>query len=120
MPQVPVTRLGRCYDAAFELLLLHAPGFVLVHGFPRIAAGEHAGKKYGHAWLEDAESGQWCLDPERPGAVVHQAQYYEAGQIDPAECRRYPLDEAKKMAAEHGNHGPWGEQPADAIFGKRS
>jgi hypothetical protein len=111
--------IGHCYDLAFELLNSHHASFVLVHGYPRLIDGDHAGRKYGHAWLE-SKDGQWVMDPERPGAVVPLPDYYFAGRIDPEECRRFTFEHAQLVAASCGSCGPWGEQPADAIFAHRS
>lgn len=107
---VRVTNAGECYRLAFEFVENH-PEAVLVHGYPRLTGGPHQGQRYGHAWAEVGE-GLLVHDPHYPDYLIPVATYYEVGQIDPAHCQRYTMAEARRMAVEHRQYGPWGEVPA--------
>jgi hypothetical protein len=105
---------GTCYQDAYSVLLDCRDGIELVHGYPRCTNDDPklSGKKFGHAWLEyrgvvlDAASGNF----------IEAGVYYDVGNINPAECRRYTLNEALKLASEQGHYGPWEPPPADACF----
>lgn len=98
---------GNCYELMFALVITN-PTFVLVHGAPIHA---QLGVRYGHAWAEvDDQSGcpmaiTWA---ESTGFVALSAVlYYEAGEIDQAECIRYSVTEAERQLDAHGHCGPW-------------
>lgn len=107
---VRVTNPGRCYQLAFEFMENTHGEAVLVHGFPRLTAGEHAGERYGHAWSE-LLGGALVVDPCFPDYLIPAAAYYTIGQIDPAHCRRYTLAEARREVLRTGSWGPWADVP---------
>ena len=117
---IKTTVVGECYKAAYHLLFDN-PDAVLVHGYPICAGGEHAGQKFGHAWIEVERLGQrWAIDHSNPDKLIHERIFYHVGQIDPAECDRYTLRTAARLAHQTGIYGPWSEPPADAIFAEHS
>lgn len=119
MPTIKTTDVGECYYATYQMLLDN-PDAVLVHGYPRCTDEAHRGKKMGHAWLEVFRLGQtWCIDHSHPDRLMHQRIFYHVGQIDPAECKRYTVRRAAQLALRTGHTGPWGQQPADAVFAER-
>lgn len=92
---------------------------VLVHGLPRAQAGEHAGHRYWHAWVERTRTFQhpnWShpvttvvvidrsngLDIEMP-----QGAYYNLGDLDEGMVWRYQAGEARRHLLGKGNYGPW-------------
>lgn len=122
-------RRGRCYElAALALINGDCPeGAVLVHGYPRLSAGEREGQVYGHAWLE------WTVIVEHPqfedckmrittvwDPVVDRREtaaiYYHFGRIDDAQSQRYDLESLRKMLMEHRHWGPWENIPEGAHF----
>lgn len=105
---------GTCYEDVLEELLVRRTA-TLVHGYPTGIGGDAEGQRYGHAWLEfEADGIWWCWDVAN--ALVPRCLYYDAGTIDPAECRRYTIEEAAEWAIETEHSGPWGDVPEDVVF----
>jgi hypothetical protein len=98
---------GNCYELMFALVAAN-PTFVLVHGAP---VHTKLGVRYGHAWAEAVCSvnGQAAVTwTESTGLVALPVHlYYEAGEIDQAECIRYSAVEAQRQLAAHDHYGPW-------------
>ena len=98
-----------CYTLAANYILMHNDGCRLVHGIPTLIAGNYAGKKYGHAWIE---YGNVCYD-----VVVKQwipkAVYYGIGKIE------YTVSYSRSLAMQNlretGHYGAWDEKIADAF-----
>jgi hypothetical protein len=113
---------GSCYRDAFQSLRRPAAALLsevtacepeLVHGIPTLTGGEHAGRRFCHAWVEVGELVLAVAD------AVPRELYYEVGKIDPAECVRYTWREAVEKALESGTYGPWTELPVGVLFSSR-
>jgi hypothetical protein len=107
---------GRCYEAAF-LEQLANPRAVLVHGVAT-GTGKILGRRIGHAWIEIpslCELPPIVVDATGVGGRVEVPApvYYLIGKIRPEECRRYTLDESRKLVVEHGHYGPWHESDGE-------
>lgn len=89
----------------------------LCHGIPYGQAGNAAGLRYWHAWIEIG-------DPAAPEGVVvdwsngkigdtpfKRTAYYRIGQIDPAMVLRYTRRDARRFAIRTDHAGPWEERP---------
>ena len=116
---------GNCYQDAYEAVWAAGDGWLLVHGYPRLAAadGPHpAGTRYGHAWLElDADIGGVALTVCRDiltGMTIPAAIFYAVGQIDEEYVRRYTPSQALEKSSEHMHYGPWHPGPGDEVFRK--
>lgn len=123
---------GDCYEAAASFLVLPAhmrhpfgtecpEGAYLVHGRPTLTRPPF--KPYGHAWVETRETVEVVLPTgeryEHEVVTVYDvanrktilgmpgALYYAVGKIDPAECYRYDLADARAMLLAFGHYGPW-------------
>ena len=119
MPRLIETEsAGNCYEASLQILLENPAG-KLVHGHPRLSAGEHEGEKFGHAWVEVEVLGTlWCLDYQKLEAIPA-ALYYFAGRIESDDCKRYTFAQARRNALRSGHSGPWGKQSKDTLFAIR-
>jgi hypothetical protein len=110
---------GACFHDAFligvELLdCLDRELICVVHGVATGTGGAALDWRYGHAWLEIELGGvTLVIDHTRPNQPLPRELYYRAGRIDPAECRRYSLDEAIGHALRTGHSGPWEPFPDD-------
>jgi hypothetical protein len=116
---------GNCYQDSYEALQTAEPGWLLAHGYPRLARadGTHpAGSLYGHAWLElDADIGGYTLTVCRDiltDMTIPAAIFYKVGQIDPATVRRYTPAQAGAELVKAMHYGPWHPAPAGTVFGK--
>lgn len=107
---VRVANPGDCYRLAFEFVEHFSGDAVLVHGWPKLTGGEHAGQRYGHAWSLILGE-RFVVDPMYPQHVIPASNYYEIGEIDPAHCRRYTLEEARREVLRAETWGPWSEVP---------
>ena len=117
---------GNCYEQTLELLVqnMGKQNVRVVHGYPRLLAGKHKGKKFGHAWLEFEETLElsfpitlrYCLDRLKPEEPLLQALYYHVGRIDASECTRYTAREALALIRTTGHSGPWHDKVKDALF----
>ena len=92
---------------------------LLVHGFPVGRAGVVQGRKFGHAWLEGNGYVVDCGTHEKKLSLVSRERYYRLGCIDPAECRRYTIEQAAQHVLDTGTDGLWSEPPSDALTGLR-
>lgn len=110
---------GTCYESAFQLMDQY-PDAVLVHGYPVLTAGPHAGKRFGHAWIEflNEHGLEMVLDYQKPDHTFVKALFYFVGQIDERRCRKYSQRDARRMVLRHMHYGPWGKQPAGVLFAK--
>ncbi len=88
---------------------------VLVHGFIVGQSGELKDKKFGHAWLEGNSFVLDCGSEELLHQVVLRQKYYQFWQINPAECRQYTLEEARRRMFETGAVSGWHPPPRDAL-----
>lgn len=124
-------RRGRCYELSGAYLLDHGltdPTLRLVHGWPILQAGDSAGLRYGHAWIERlralpvptpegdgfhlveiSESWDSVTDTWIPTAL-----YRMAGRIDPEACHVYDLPDLRSHAVATGHWGPWQPNPYPA------
>ena len=88
---------------------------VLVHGFIVGQAGELKDQKFGHAWLEGNGFVLDCGSEEKMYQVVLKKRYYEAWNIDPAECRQYTLEQARERMFVTGAVSGWHPPPPGAL-----
>lgn len=126
-------RKGRCYECALSgvspefatddvlrecaaEVLVMSSSFgepTLCHGWPTLTAGAHAGRVYGHAWIE-YEAVSLALDVVS-GSLIPINRYYEGGRIDPDWVSRYTPKHAAAAALETGVYGPWDDGPEGAL-----
>ncbi len=119
MPTIQTTDVGECYRAAYQMLLGMPDDAVLVHGYPRLTRGEHQGRKFGHAWVEtEIGDGVAIVHDHQSRQPIPAMLYYHVGQIKPAECKRYTLRQALRLALRTERYGPWGKVPKDVLFAK--
>lgn len=88
---------GDCYEAAFTLITecsFPLPAF-LCHGAVT-GYGPIEGVRYGHAWVELHGDANFLVLDHSNGRrmTVFGPVYYEAGQVNPEEVRRYTRTEA--------------------------
>lgn len=103
---------GRCFEAAIHALAEHPRG-TLVHGTPLGHAGEVAGIRYAHAWVELGDL--LVVDLTMSGRpTMPRALYYRAASLTEAHVRRYTVDEAARLLRASGHYGPW-DGPALTI-----
>lgn len=103
---------GRCFEAAIHALMCHAHS-TLVHGTPLGHAGEVAGIRYAHAWIELGDL--LVVDLTMSGRpTMPRALYYRAASLTEAHVRRYTADEAARLLCSSGHYGPW-DGPALVI-----
>lgn len=103
---------GRCFEAAIHALRSFTNG-TLVHGTPLGHAGEVAGIRYAHAWIELGDL--LVVDLTMSGRpTMPRALYYRAASLTEAHVRRYTADEAARLLCSSGHYGPW-DGPALVI-----
>ena len=103
---------GRCFEAAIHALRQNPRG-VLVHGTPLGHAGEVAGIRYAHAWVELGDL--LVVDLTMNGRpTMPRALYYCAASLIEEHVRRYTADEAVRLLRATGHYGPW-DGPALTI-----
>ncbi len=99
---------GKCYEQAAKLLLdgLY-DDLILCHGYLKYPGkGEHYGKKCGHAWCELNEF-VFEFKPNGEEVLIPKQDYYELGQIRPADVKRYTAEEAMANIVSTGHWGEW-------------
>lgn len=85
----------------------------ICHGWPvaRAGAGEAAGCRYFHAWVEVHIEGigPRVLDWSNglPHVAMKRTSYYRLGTIDPDKVDRYTIMEARALMHEWATWGPW-------------
>lgn len=104
---------GDCGEKAVDVLIVLASDSStrLCHGYPT-GQGEIEGIKHWHAWVELN-----AVLPEKYIEVIDVSNgnnvrmprdlYYQIGQIDPQEVRRFTRAEAVEQLVEHKDYGPW-------------
>lgn len=103
---------GDCYEAAVAAMMdLRRDGTEtigeLVHGVVTGEGGEVAGTRYGHAWIE---IGDVVFDRSNGREIaIRREVYYERGEIDPDECKRYNFKRMGDELFQAGHYGPWAE-----------
>lgn len=98
---------GRCFEAALEVLASHRGSVLLAHGTPLGLAGEVAGRRYPHAWVELGSA--IVVDPTMSGRpTMAMALYYRVGRLEEEMVERYDREEAERLLREVGHCGPWG------------
>lgn len=104
---------GRCFEAAVEALYQH-PSAVLVHGTPLGEAGEVAGIRYAHAWVELGDL--LVIDlTMNGGSTMPRSLYYRVNSLLESDVRRYSKTEALAMMAQSQHYGPWHEPALSAA-----
>lgn len=109
---------GDCFLASFHgVRALVTEGVdparaLIAQGLPVLGdgAGEHAGKRYWHSWVEVHPNGApWhVIDVSNNLRVgIPRTRYYRLGKIDPAAVLRFTLAEAVEAMNEYGTYGPW-------------
>lgn len=99
------TRLGRCYELAWQHLLDH-PAATLAHGIIGGRSVGAGGAIVFHAWLVEAEmvwepiSARWWPEEVYVGLFSAQTIYV------------YDSATARQRAADTGHYGPWDPLPA--------
>jgi hypothetical protein len=119
LPEEEIAKLtagNYCYHDSFNRLVdNHIVGkhMTLVHGRPTLTGGPHAGKEYGHAWLEyemPLPMSQCtltvCIDGNT-GDEIPAALYYLFGHIDEEQNKTYTFEQAQELALKTGHSGPW-------------
>jgi len=101
-------RTGHCFDDAGTFLLVEGRDWTLVHGIPTLTV--HPFKRYRHAWVEK----NGIVRDLSKRADIPAVFYYAFGKIDPQECKRYSLDDLRRMITEYEHWGPW-ELPDDIL-----
>jgi hypothetical protein len=99
---------GDCYEAAAIYLMDTHQEATLVHGLPTLQRPPY--QKFGHAWIEyPGPNGEMLVREVANGRhlEIPVSLYYALGQIDPAECKRYTLNDLRRWAVEAGHWGPW-------------
>ena len=126
------SRRGRCYELSGSYLLAHGdsdPTLRLVHGWPVMqSGGEHAGLRYGHAWVERVRSLPVPVNGGEGFAMIEFRESWDSvsrqwfptalwrsiGRIDPDQCRTYDLSDLCSLAVDSGHWGPWTPNPYPA------
>jgi len=120
---MPRRKKGNCYENAANAVLFGLGGIgalrrpeqlTLVHGRPRYRGTPgyegkrfiRKGDRFGHAWVE---SGGLVFDVTTDTAPfpIPVKRYYELGDIDPKQCRRYTQDQTRTMVLRRKHYGPW-------------
>lgn len=83
--------------------------FRIVHGLPLGQAGDVAGIRHWHAWVEVATlTGTLVLDYSNDKEVRLGADtYYRIGHLDEEHVWRFTLAEAERAYRRFGHCGPW-------------
>jgi hypothetical protein len=128
----PEDRRGRCYELAAKYVSEHVDdeNLRLCHGWPVLQGeSEHAGKRYGHAWVErskmlrlpfgegvhfveiaecwDTVSGDW----------LPKVMFYLSGKIEAHHVIKYSFADTLAMMLDAENYGPWRDSPyRDTIY----
>jgi hypothetical protein len=120
-------RRGRCYDLAALYVVDHRDddSLLLCHGWPVLQGDdEHAGKRYGHAWVERTTEMRFpmeghslikvpiveCWDTMTQKWWPH-AIYYYGGKIESSLVAKYCFADAREMLLDTEDYGPWHESP---------
>jgi hypothetical protein len=100
-----MTGKGDCYQVAARLALDR--GLTLVHG-EVAGTGPLEGVRFGHAWVEDEDTGVVIDYSNGRELVAPRAFYYAKGAVsDPV---RYSAEEAARTMVVAGHYGPWHEE----------
>ena len=128
MSETTEDRRGCCYDLAALYVIEHRDDdrLLLCHGWPILRGkDEHAGKRYGHAWVERTTEMRLPTMEGHGFAEVQivecwdtvdqkwwpQAMYYHGGQIDGGLAVKYDFAEAREMLLTTEDYGPWHDSP---------
>lgn len=102
---------GDCYRVAAKMVAIEKvfPAYLVCHG---TATGRRgiAGRRFGHAWIEGEldDKGPVVFDFSNGlNAIVARDRYYEMGEIDPEEVRKYTARETIVLMLRTGHYGPW-------------
>jgi hypothetical protein len=129
---------GDCFMDAYEYIFRESVigsrnNLILVHAIIQPLMGSLAGVKFGHSWVEDGDK---VIDTSRNNEVMDKQNYYlMAGLynmptqenfrdgftdqlIKEEKIKRYSVEDAKRMANEHGYYGPWDEGFSDYVLDK--
>lgn len=111
---------GKCYENSCRFILSKtddAGGQIkLAHGFVTGTGGQVKGVRYGHAWIEISNT--ICLDfttSLSDPKYAFKRDFYELGQIDPAEVKLYTLNGVRQKVTEFGTYGPWDSTPKPKV-----
>jgi len=98
------SKLGDCFDAAYNYVTRKDNEATLVHGF---VSGQRSlsGVRYTHAWNE---KGNDVIDNSNGRSIkVPKELYYAIGNIKESECKYYNIDQVNKMSLKFRHKGPW-------------
>jgi len=122
---------GDCFTDAFEYIfqegvLKGKNNLVIVHAIIRPLMGELAGVEFGHAWVEDGDT---IIDTSRNNEQIEKQNYYlfagllemptmesQQFKIKTNKIKTYSVEDAKRLAVEHGYYGPWDNQFDDYVL----
>lgn len=129
-------REGRCYELAALHMIANGrddPSMRVCHGWPILRGeAEHAGKRYGHAWVERTtitqfpahdENGNflgWDHLVEKPTVECMDTVtetwwprplYFNGGQIEDHHVTRYTHRETLEKVITEETYGAWSESP---------
>jgi hypothetical protein len=127
---------GNCFDDAFEYIFQEGiirgnNNLKLVHAIICPMMGPLSGVEFGHAWVEDGDK---VIDTSRNNEIMDKQTYYmlggllnfptsddvKSGQVGLTvkedRIHRYSIEEAKRMAVDHGMYGPWNENMDDFVL----
>ncbi len=104
-------QLGMCYPNAYRYLMdmdeIEARKAFLVHGTVLMNSGHMKGARDEHAWIE---MGGTVIDPsinpENPKRVPKDV-YYQVGQINEKELKKYTVSEMVAQCLVTRHYGPW-------------
>lgn len=100
-------RTGTCFEDAATFVMIEGQDWTLIHGIPTLT--KHPHKRYAHAWVEKNGIVRDLKNADLPAVF-----YYIFGRIDPKECKRYTLDDLRRMVTKYKHWGPW-ELPNDIL-----
>ena len=134
MSEATEDRRGHCYDLAALYVIEHAdePRLYLCHGWPVLQGdSEHAGSRYGHAWVEkttevrlpyDVDGSMTWIEAKivdcwntLTDTWIPQALYYMGGRIESDHVTRYSFSEAREMLLAAKDYGPWVDSPYENV-----
>jgi hypothetical protein len=128
-----INKGGDCFTNAFQYIFQEGVlkgnnNLVITHAIIRPLMGDLAGVEFGHAWVED---GNTIIDSSRNNERIEKQDYYlfagllemptmenKQFKVKEDKIKRYSVEDAKRLARQHGYYGPWDDQFNDYILEK--
>jgi hypothetical protein len=122
---------GDCFTNAFDYIFQEGilkgnNNLVIVHAIIKPMMGELAGVEFGHAWVEDGDT---VIDTSRDNQQMDKQSYYlfagllimptmenQQFEIKKDKIKTYNIEDAKRLAVDHGHYGPWDSQFDDYVL----